>query len=583
MLRPLSAIGLLLWAIALPAQTFDRSLNFGFENSADVLAPLSGGRWLVAGRGTPWPGLIVVDTIFALVIDASTNVLLEKRLSLPLAEVHKIGDALGTPDGGFLICASTGDCDACCGETVLQKFDAAGQLQWVQESVQGHPNVEKLLLSPDGYVLGLTDKLITKFDPANGVVIWQAYPGNEFQHIEWQHLALLPGTEDIAMAAGRSLRLWKQNSTPNGPGYNLAVAMDYAPGVVIFDGLAVRPDGWAYAVDGNTKFVRFGEGLAIETLPNLPFPATGIFSTAEGFIFLAETNDRSLAIRTDSIGQIMDTLLYTGIGIHAAQVSMKADTLLVIGLDISGKSPFIPSDGNASHLWVHAQADNATPTSWGNIGITGVEQLDSIHVKENFFGGPFPPYYTLYDAGFRVQVTNFGAVPVNTFYVSHAFGWASSYFCSDRPVTHLRFDGPMLAPGESRWLDMGKIGATDLTSVPTEYCFWTSSPNGRPDDDHLDDNFCHSIVLDTETPVAPISLSIAPNPTGTEGFWLTLPSTTLSDHDLAYRLFDAMGRLVASGQFAPGEARQHIPTTQLPGGLYTLHAGKWKARMAVQR
>lgn len=582
MLRPLSAICFVLWAIALPAQTFDRSMNYGFENSADVLAPLTGGRWLVAGRGNAVPGGTFSDTIFAIVFDDSADVLLQKRMNLPNWEVRHVLDALGTPDGGFLITADIGLCDANFGQTILQKFDAAGQLQWSRESEAGYPIVERLRLAPDGLALGFSDHHIFKFDPADATVLWNIDPGNEFTYVGSHHFELIPGTEDLAMAFGKRLRIWKQVPSPNGPTYSLGLAEDLG-GQVTLDDLTMQADGWAYAFDGTTKFVRFHPSLGVEILPNLSFKATDFFPASDGFLFLVSAGDRTLVLHTDTLGQSPDTLLNSGIGLRGLHGRAASDTVIVAGVDVTGKSPFDLWDGNATNVWLHTQVGKSASASWGNIGIAAVEQLAPITVYASTSGGPFPPYYTLTSVDFRVQVTNFGNVPVDHFYVSHAFGWAVAGFCGYRPVTHLRFDGPTLAPGESCWLDMGKIGASDLTTLPSEYCFWTSAPNGRPDDDHLDDNFCHSIVLDAETPAAPIALSITPNPTGSEGFWLTLPSITLYDNDLAYRLFDAMGRLVVSGQLAPGEVRQHIPTTQLPDGLYTLHAGKWKARVAVQR
>lgn len=188
-------------------------------------------------------------------------------------------------------------------------------------------------------------------------------------------------------------------------------------------------------------------------------------------------------------------------------------------------------------------------------------------------------YYNLQGGGFRLKIENRGPGILESVCCNISFGANEDFLICVQYNTFQRcFDGLHLASGESAWLDFGDVDARVIAHYPTDLCFWTSSPNERPDAHPADDVFCKpfSLKVAAAEPVA-LPLQLFPNPASVSAT-LRLPQGSDAKR---WQLADVSGRIVAQGDCLPG-GDVSVQTAHLPGGIYFLRAGGHMAKLAVR-
>ncbi len=568
----------LLLAQGLAAQTHDHVLGFGFYNNVSAVCALTDGRFMAAGTGTPEPGALFVDTVFAVVYDASGQVLLRKQVPAPLSEVRRAAHAEATPDGGFVLSTNSTLCDVVSDNVCLFSYDAEGKLRWSKtgfSSFDGGP----LAITPEGDVVGVLNNAIMAFDRETGDPLWNFPLSN---NVSIYDLAFVPGTEDFVAVGVPAMQYWKHIGVSGSPNFFLSYS-DNPPQFSYMNKVIVKA-GAAYALDlWQHRLVRF-DNTGYTLLNTYSWDVNDFTQFGDGFVLGGSPNNNYQLIRVDANGEVLESLENDDPWKRGDLLVSNGDHIAIAGAYGSGPEsfPLVPQY-QASHVWLRTLNNFSTPSASGQSGasLTGVQQLVPVQVDETSFPGLTQSYYSLSGGDFKVQVTNTGSNVLDQADVLIEFNNNAFWdICFLRPAKRVHYDGLALAPGQSVWLSFGNIAAEGQTSVPTEFCFWTAAPNEQPDAHHDDDYYCHTITLGNDEPqIAP--LSIAPNPADSRGFRVQLPQEAAQPLD--YRLVDALGRTVVKGQLEKGSTETWIETPGVSPGFYVFQIGNWCAKVVINR
>jgi hypothetical protein len=234
-----------------------------------------------------------------------------------------------------------------------------------------------------------------------------------------------------------------------------------------------------------------------------------------------------------------------------------------------------------SAAWVSAISVSSpnNPTSLPDAAVTEIAQSYPMNIEE-INSIPLGNLYNIYGGGFKIKVTNVGPIILNRVNLNIEFDRiiTPNFICYSIAAKQKQFTNLNLGPGESTWLDFGDVEAQGQAEVPTEICFWTSSPNEQPDAVHENDQFCH-----------PVTYVVAAHELDSDAFsFMPNPADQFADlffqEDLAgepWQLFDALGRLMRAG-VCPGGNTLRLETEQLPNGFYLFQVKNRVSKLLVQ-
>ncbi len=299
-----------------------------------------------------------------------------------------------------------------------------------------------------------------------------------------------------------------------------------------------------------------------------------------GHEFLLSTNrdSTSILLSTDFNGKITDTLVIFDSWRRTGVISEQNNMLAIAGS--TGSGPDLAAQAwlpyNALHIWLHTRplSGPALADNISDAALVGVQQSGPVVPSPIIGSWTQDTLYHLSGGPFSVAVKNSGETPLNSVDVCIGFEWVEEFICFYRPVKRRQFTNLNLEPGATVWLDFGAVMAGYQPDVPAQFCFWTSVPNERPDANHEDDVYCHSISVSAEEIKLP-AFSITPNPSH-DGCWISGWSTQKEG-----TLFDLAGRLIERFDLPDGQHRLFLETAALPAGLYWFRLGNFAQKLAV--
>ncbi|HRI58196.1 MAG TPA: T9SS type A sorting domain-containing protein [Saprospiraceae bacterium] len=554
------------------AQTSEHSLAFGFDNHPDALELLSNGNYVVVGRGVTIPGGLYGDTIFAVIFDHQGALLHKKRLLLPFAEVHDVEDLTATSDGGFVVSVSMELCDVPTDESVVQRYDSTGQLIWSQEPDGNNQLGSQLALSTDGNLI-TTDKYtyVTKLNINDGTILW-SYPFHapSVNFLYVRDFETIAGTDNLMAIGSPDFQYWSQGTVSGEIKYILSGSYSTPPPYITPRKIIGEASGFYYTFVDSALF-RFNQFNTHEYLKKITYKFKDAIVANQNIYLLCLQDDVHRLVTTDLAGQIIsDVALPVNSWLAGSLLGFHNNTFAIAGINGSG-----PMDGaswqeyNATNLWFRTFTDpTELPSEANNAAATGIVQSEQIAISQINLSGQ-ATRYKIEGGGFSVQVTNHGQTLLENVDVLVGFQWNDTWICWDRPVHRRHYAGLALAPGESVWLNFGDVFANYQPVVPVELCFWTSAPNERPDGNHDDDTYCHTLLVDASEPAPSVRLHISPNPVAdvlrielSEG----LPAGN-------WQLFNTTGQLVATALYPAGERILEVRTADFSNGLYILKVG----------
>lgn len=575
----------LLFLQTLPAQTVDWSLPVGYSTFASLVEPYGPDKWLIAGRGEPETGAYFQDTLFVAVIGNDGQIHLRKNLTVPIEEVHYYHDLVALPDGGILVAFESTLCDVGGLIISVQRLDAQGNLMWEKTNgfVFGENRPpENWFVAPDGNLLGAAYNQIWKVNTNSGDIIWKAplegVDGGTLNPFEFE---LLPGTEDFFAMGNPDFQLWKQSGDPLAPSYEIEKQLETAS-YYRYLGLAPNNQFYCWQVFPSDKIVRLGLDFQLDTLPiqMVDYGFVDIAFGNEG-LYLTESEAANFRFRRfDMNGENPLNLLSNPNWLNPLAVSAHLGRVAVVGADGYGDSNWGSNNTSCTGAWVHIieESNPLATTQTADVTMIEIEQNAPIDTASY----PLFSSWTIYDlegGDFQLRIANAGAIPIQEVCLNVTFGY-NEYFdiCPKKPSKQLCFSNLNLAPGESTWVNFGDVEAQGQAQVPTQICFWTSSPNLQPDAVHENDRFCHPVtyVVAAKEPDFG-AFSIAPNPAD-QFADLTFQEDAQGE---SWQVFDALGRQMSAG-ICPGGETLRLETAALPNGFYLFQVKNRVSKLLVQ-
>jgi hypothetical protein len=291
---------------------------------------------------------------------------------------------------------------------------------------------------------------------------------------------------------------------------------------------------------------------------------------------MASDSGKNSILKTDLNFNLVKTIqLPSGPSLQPGLFAASGDTIAIAGYDHYGVSHTSNGMFNQVQCWFH--------TSWGaavsnepatNAAVLAVEQTKPFSVSGN--DGTPGERLTLSGGRFKIQVQNKGNQILNQVYLNTLFNYLEG-ICSNAPAYHRLFSNLSLKPGDTQWLMVDDL-SVEQEFITQKICFWTSSPNGLPDNDRSDDEACTDLQLSTHSPLL-TPLFIYPNPSDA-AFYIKFPYGY--DNSGPYNIYDSIGRLVMTGVFAGNLDLQRLSTAAWAQGVYWFRQGPFYAKVAVQ-
>lgn len=286
------------------AQTSERSLAFGFYNTANALQLLSNGHFAVIGRGEPIPGDSNNDTIFAVVFNQQGALLYRKPLTLPVSERHIVRNLIAGPDGGFIVAVGLNLCDVITTNNVVQRYDSTGALVWSRQSDDNEKLFSRLALSTDGNLIG-TDGYtnVLKLNMEDGVTLWKYplyAPSEDFYYIfDFE----VDGAAEHLVSVGYPAFQYWQKTTLNGETKYLLVSATPSNSFSAPDKIFGAYDDYYYTFIDSTLY-RFNQS-EVEELAKLPFPIVDATLSGLNIHLLCKQGDVCRLLKTNLLGQVI--------------------------------------------------------------------------------------------------------------------------------------------------------------------------------------------------------------------------------------------------------------------------------------
>lgn len=580
----LLCFGFFLWNSSIKAQIVDRSLVAGFATSTELIVPYGTDKWLIAGLGEPELGAFFRDTLFVSIIGNDGAIVWRKNINLPLSEKHFWHDLLALPDGGMLISFESTLCDVGADVLTIQRLDSQGNLLWQKAGgfVFGTSRPpEKWFLAADGQLLGVAYDQVWKVSTNTGSVLWTA----EMQGVlsgdaSFFEVVKIPDSEDFFAIGNPTFQHWIKTGPTNAPEYVLYGSLDNNG---YYRSLTVGPNATFYSWRNfpESRIERIDLNFDLTTLPiPLIYAGEKDMAVGEQGLYLSESSLGDFKVtRFDLEGENPVSLLPPGNSLSPKAIATNQGWLAIGGEEGSGL-PTVTGGYNCTGAWFRAiqelnpLLESLTP----NVGVTAIKQHSLIDTT-SFPFPPIGPIYNLNGGDFDIEISNFGDIFVNEVSVNVLFkGNQFIQICFNRPAKSIRFFNLNLAPGAATWVNFGDIEAIGQPMIPSEICFWTSSPNEEPDAVHENDRACHpaSYTVAIKNPnINQVALFPNPSDDFTE---LALPEKMEGE---PWQIFDAAGRVVSSGVCTAVKTLR-LETTLLRSGFYLLRLKNRVGKLVVQ-
>lgn len=506
----------------------------------------------------------------------------------PSAEIFNIRSIQVLPDHGWIVDIAGWLCDFHhVFGSVLVSFDSLGNKKW-ELTFEFENELAKYDLAPDGNILcvhyegGSEFTKIVKIDEENGEVLRSIVLDKE----NISSALFVPGTEDIITASIDSMRYFMLVEENQIEKYILSKAVKGVP----LTELQVYSDTIFYGFNmGDILFVRFNPQLDIEyRFTYLSLPANQFQTLDSGVVTLYHHDDNRYGILFHDESDFDF--------IHFVETTLASVEVLKIQGGINNKLAVFGSVHSGN--WDNGDSDYPWPgrnQAWFRVIDVSSEIDDplkgSIRINEIIQSGPFQrdsswnDYFNWftqdYSGGdFKIQIINDGLVNVNSFWVNTHIGEVlRPWICPPYLMKTVFVDSISVAPGDSIWIDFGDIVAYDQWEFPSQFCFWTSGPNGRPDFLPYNNYFCTNNTVSIKQPEKS-ELQIFPNPANDVANVL-LPEN--ANIDLHWEVLNLSGQILASG--TPGLHQSHltIHVAELNPGMYILKLNNTSTKLLIAR
>ena len=537
----------------------------GFDNPVPKVDSLPGHQWVFAGVCSPAEGTLFQDTISIWVCD-STGKITNRMTSIPpiIHESYTIDHLIGLPDSSILLQYSGGSCDACCYGQVLERWKKDGTLAW--QKLISNDNINPIysatsdlrLFSQSGYH-------VSQLDWSSGDTLWQYQYSSEYK----DGAIFIPNTANFILYDGERLKYYEMD-TSGTLKYNLKATRQFDHQLYNY---CAGKDGMIYARYGlQFQFlVKFSGNLSTLEEYAVNEHLYDFTPFSNGVMALVDQGPHYKLIFIDSLGYSHSN--YTNANREISGWQIKAN---MKGFSVTGNyeaGPHYTSNDHGHQGWFRYFPKDSLQQNGSifSVSIVEINQRTPVIVDSTFYDLPgFVGYLRQFEGGnFEMLVKNTGNQAVDSFWINVHFADAWLSYCGLEMCKNVFFH-QLLQPGESAWVDFGDIYAIQQFVVPDQFCFWTSGPNARPDDNPIDDTKCVTRIVGIEEPrTNPISLFPIP---AFDFMTITLAETT--SQPIPLTIYSIDGRKWIQETFPQGLLEYQLNVSKLPPGYYVVQIGE---------
>jgi len=532
---------------------------------------MSSGRWALAVKDAFVPLALWEDSLSIVILDSLGEI--EKRIAINAFvqnEIKEMGPIWVLPNEEILVRYGVGNCDAGIFEYVLEKFDESGTSVW-HFILEDWYTPTSMSLAPDGNILYQYSVTLMKISSETGEIMWE----NAYLFDSPSSYLFVPGTEDIILGDTSGLKYYSQVIMGDLVTYQLTHSYPLESGTGYLTLLGLDDQDVFYGMNTESKEIyRFRKDLIPKLIMVLP---DGINEFHNKYSFSKDhlaigLNFPNLEVMTfDTLGQWINSFEYELEGVSVNDIELTGEGLAVSGNYQSGATAddypnFLYPDGRMEG-WFKFISNYGDEGSMKliSLSVTDIEQLE-VPVIDSFFSpGPDPgTLYNISGGKFRIQLANTGEEEIHSFSLNTIFNYRTNvWFCAPVSAGFIDSENHSIAPGESVWVEYVGLLAEDQKHIPSQFCFWTSSPNNLPDDYPNDDLYCVDNTVSTQ-PIIENLFSVYPNPADKEIEVILLTEYT----DSKWSLIDTYGRILKKGAFI--QSNSSINISELPEGIYFL-------------
>ena len=463
------------------------------------------------------------------------------------------------------------------------------------------------------YVIGngencdvFSNKSLMRINHTNGEVLWQKDLNYTFKSV----MTMLG--ENILVASGNQYYLFSkfgEELTSNEIEiYSTDIIANSSDFIIVGKGGAVKDevvyfdslDFWGIEKMSEQSLFLLHKNGIIKTNNDLELIQTYDFGTENQFkefkaddeflyLFGNDTLGNTTFMVFDSTLNLQNQFLIGKDNLIPTDIQLKNGQVYLTGIFRNGEQNYYPDEDYLfySDFWdAHTVLKNGSmwvkafpKTSFQeitkpDIGVTNVE-VDKIETRDSIFCGN-TKFYNI-----RVTVKNFGTQPIDSFHLNslhrRCIGLCESFF-------ELYYHSPTtIQPSEELIVEFGDIDQTFMTvDEAFDFCFWTSNPNGLPDEDYSNNYLCETFSTTTSIKDFPFSqkIKLFPNPVN-ELLSVELPDEFVNEK-VAFEIFNTQGQLVQQCFFNNKKTEQ-INIQNLAEGIYFLQIKKENGNLFSKR
>ena len=544
------------------AQEQTHEFSYYFENHPQFVRRLVDGRTLlVCEAGTPYD----LDKVYFVIIKADGSFDLQRSLNFPQAGTvpTQITDVQTCPDSGFIFSVALGGCDYGPTERSIQKFDKDCNYQWGKNG-NARTLPYKFIKDSDNNLIGLGELEVVKYDYRDGSVLWKRkivandlyFFGNSgFDPVNNQLIKMGFDIGVWTYQAGNQRYVLSKEFDPE-------LDMGYIRNI-----FPLEPDRWlAWAAEG-IYTINTADSEVKAWKPNDGTIADLAMDGLQKAYLLTRQDSTARLLHLNLAGTVLDTLWESTDSLKAFHHFWKNGSDLVLagirgaGDDRGLVSFFEYRDtfNSVGAYLLHKTTQTKPQSTISNVALLAVRQNTFLDTTE--YSSPYDTLYSSKGGNFDLLIRNIGNDTVYNFSAQSSFDWYGG-ICFARGAQHKRFKGLKLLPGDSTWVNFGDISIHWQDTIYDKICFWTSSPNSKPDLFPENDLLCQIVRYNNKPDFIPEQISIQPNP-ASEFLEIIGPGKQVS-----FRVYDYTGHLLLQDLIPAGTYNFRIDVSLWRAGMY---------------
>lgn len=544
------------------AQEQRHEFSYFFHNIPKFVRRFDDGRTLIffEGESARKP-----NGVYFVVLKNDGTVDIQRNLNFPQngTEPTSITDVQVCADSGFIVSVALGGCDYGPTKRSIQKFDKSYDYAWgkVGHALQMPVTFVK---DTDENLIGVGITALVKYNYKDGAVIWKRDMVNTgwlfYNDVGYDRI------NNKLLSIGADISVWSYQAAAQ----KYVVSKKFVSPVDISfvrNIFPLQPDKWLAWTAKGIYFIDVGNTTVTHWKPDSGILYDFAMDGTQKAYALVEQDSSARLLHLQLNGSILDTLWESTDSLKSFRCFWtNGNDKVLAGIRGSGDDRELVSvfgrkeRYNATGAYVlHTTAQTKFNTHSSNLAIRAIRQNNLLDTL--IFAQYTDTIYNTKGGNFDLLIQNLGTDTVLNFSAHTSFNPFRG-ICLGRNTQHKRFNGLKLIPGDSVWVNFGDISVFGQDSLFNSICFWTSSPNNRPDIFPENDLYCHNARYNNKPDFIPKHISIQPNP-ASEFLEIVGPGKPVS-----FQVYDYTGHLLLQDVIPAGAYNHRINVSLWRAGMY---------------